>query len=66
MKITASELKQLGVIERIISEDEPVNHETLPKVCENLNVFMREFFETWLDRNEEEIVNRRYDRFRNF
>ena len=66
MKITASELKQLGVIERIISEDEPVNHETLPKVCENLNVFMREFIENWLDRNEEEIVNHRYNRFRNF
>ena len=66
MKITASELKELGVIERIISEDEPVNHETLPKACENLNVFMRGFFETWLDRNEEEIVNHRYNRFRNF
>ncbi|MBQ5806038.1 MAG: acetyl-CoA carboxylase carboxyl transferase subunit alpha, partial [Lachnospiraceae bacterium] len=66
MKITASELKELGVIDRVIPEEESAKLETLPMITEKLKQSMTEFFETWLDREAEDIVNSRYDRFRKF
>ena len=66
MKITASELKELGIIDRMIPEEEPANLDTLPMIIEKLKQSMTEFFETWFDRDTEDIVNNRYDRFRKF
>lgn len=66
MKITASELKELGIIDRMIPEEEPANRDTLPMIIEKLKQSMTEFFEIWFDRDAEDIVNNRYDRFRKF
>lgn len=66
MKITAEELRELGIIERVIPEEDPASQETLPSICRKMDPFMMEFFETWGSCTEDEIVNRRYDRFRKF
>ncbi|MBE5972576.1 MAG: acetyl-CoA carboxylase carboxyltransferase subunit beta [Lachnoclostridium sp.] len=66
MKITAGELKELGIIERVIPEEEPASLETLPQICAILDQSIEEFFETWSSCNEDEIVNSRYDRFRQY
>lgn len=66
MKITAKELKELGIVERVISEEEPASLETLLEIRELLDQAMVEFFENWGQRDAHEIVNSRYDRFRRY
>ncbi len=66
MKITARELKELGVIERIIPEREPASPETMPEIKEKLTKAMEEFFDTWGRMDGEAISASRYDRFRRF
>ena len=66
MKITAGELKELGVIERIIPEREPAGPETMPEIKETLTKAMEEFFDTWGEMDKEAISASRYDRFRRF
>lgn len=66
MKITAEELKELGIIEKVIPEDEPASLETLPKIKERMESAISEFFERWGQCEEDVVVNSRYDRFRKF
>ena len=64
MKITAKDLMELGLIERIISEEEPASEETIPAIAEEMDKAMTEFFNTYLDMTKEELANQRYERFR--
>ena len=66
MKITAKELKTLGIIEHVIAEKEPASRETLPQIQKILDHALMEFIERWSGKEEEELVNRRYERFRKF
>ena len=66
MKITARELKELGIIERVIREEEPVTRETLPQIKEIMDQAMVEFMENWKDVDGDTIASKRYDRFRTF
>ena len=66
MKITAKELKDLGIIEYVIAEKEPASRETLPQIQKILDHALMEFFERWSGKEEEELVNCRYERFRKF
>ena len=66
MKITAGELKELGVIERVIAEKEPASLETMPELKEELSKAMEEFFDRWGHMDKEEVSSSRYDRFRRF
>ena len=64
MKITAKDLYDLGMIERIISEDQPATEENLELIGQIIDKHMREFFKSCAERTQAEIVNQRYDRFR--
>lgn len=66
MKMTAKDLYELGLIERIIAEDLPATAETAEIVGEIIDRHMREFFKTCEIMTPEEIVSQRYDRFRGF
>ena len=66
MKITASELKELGIVEKVISEEEPAGLETMPQIKEIMDQAMVEFFENWGKKSQDEIVNSRYNRFRQY
>ncbi len=66
MKITAAELKELGVIERVIPEPEPASRETLPAMKEELDRSMEEFFAKWLSVDGKALADSRYKRFRRF
>ena len=66
MKMTAKDLYELGLIERIIAEDLPATAETAEIVGEIIDRHMREFFKTCEIMTTEEIVSQRYDRFRGF
>ena len=66
MKITAKELEELDLIERVIPEEEPASLETLPELAKILDGAIREFLNAWSGVDGEELVRRRYDRFRRF
>ena len=66
MKMTAKELKELGIIERVIPEPEPADPETLPEIAKTMEDAMEEFFETWTPLGGKTLAERRYERFRKF
>ncbi len=64
MKITAKDLMDLGIIERIISEEEPACAENLSAIADEMDRAMAEFFSSYLTMTKDELVNQRYKRFR--
>ena len=66
MKITARELYELGIIERVIPEEEPACKETLPAIASSLDQALSRFLEDWRDVDPEETALLRYERFRRF
>ena len=64
MKLTAADLKQLGVIEQVIPEPEEFDGEHLKPVSEYLAVQIAEFLEKYRQYSPEELTAKRYDRFR--
>ena len=66
MKMTARELKELGIIERVIPEPEPADPEILPEIAKTMENAMEEFFEAWTQLDGKTLAERRYERFRKF
>ena len=66
MKITASDLKELGIIEKVIPEPKPASEENLSDIAGFMKGYIKEFLANYKDKTAEEIVNLRYDRFRSF
>ncbi|RDU23323.1 acetyl-CoA carboxylase carboxyltransferase subunit beta [Anaerosacchariphilus polymeriproducens] len=64
MKITAADLKRLGIIEKIIPEKEPVCEANLAVISDYIRFEMRCFLQKLTTMTPEQIVNHRYDRFR--
>ncbi len=65
MRITAGDLKALGIVERVIPESVPAGKKNAEEICG----FLAEGFEDFLTRygalSGEELAARRYERFRN-
>lgn len=66
MKITAADLKKLGVIEKIIKEDKPACKENLKDIAGLISRELADFFARYKDKSPEDIVDSRYERFRRF
>ena len=66
MKITASDLKSLGVIEKIIREDEPASAKNIAELSKRMDEEIADFFGRYKDKSPEEMTAERYDRFRSF
>lgn len=64
MKITARDLMELGLIERVISEEEPACADNLDRIAEEMDKAMEEFFAISLTMTKEELADQRYERFR--
>ena len=64
MKVTAADLKELGLIERIIPEEEPANTDTLYRIAGYMDRSMIGFFKEYLKFTGEELAEHRYERFR--
>lgn len=65
MKITAQDLLNLKIIEKIIPEEEPVNLMNLMNVTEVLKSDIISFLHSYKEKSSEEIMVQRYERFRN-
>lgn len=64
MKVTAADLKELGLIERIIPEEEPANTDTLYRIAGYMDRSMIGFMKKYQDMSGEELAEHRYERFR--
>ena len=64
MKLTAADLKKLGVIEAVIAEPEVYAEETMQSVVFVLQKKITEFLDTHCNFSPEELAAQRYERFR--
>jgi acetyl-CoA carboxylase carboxyl transferase alpha subunit len=65
MKCTAADLKEMGVIEKIIHEDQPVSVVNIESVATQMKRGIIEFLNSYEGKTGEEIAAERYERFRN-
>lgn len=66
MKLTAEELKEMGMIEQIIDEPEVLTGENVKLVCEILREEMNKFLVKYSNLDVEKLLEQRYERFRKF
>ena len=64
MKITAFDLKALGIVEKIISEDVPACEQTKVALCNDLRENIQEFVLKYKAMSAKELTDNRYERFR--
>lgn len=66
MKVTAAELHELGIIDKVIPEPEPASSANLVELCQNMKIQIRKFVYDNLEKDPETLAEERYKRFRNF
>lgn len=72
MKLTARDLRQMGIVERVVAEDgtfvkeEGFSRETMDGVAASLEQGIGQFLESYGELEAEELLERRYQRFRKF
>lgn len=65
MKMTAQDLKALGIIEQIIREEEPLTRENIMQLKDNMDEKINCFLKKYKALSKQELVQHRYKRFRN-
>lgn len=65
MKLTAQELKNLGIIERILEEPDSFTKDSIVPVIGQMDYFIREFLTKYQTMTGKELAEHRYQRFRN-
>ncbi len=66
MKITAKDLKELGIIERIIPETSPASEDNLSDIAGFIKGYIKEFLALYKNKTSDEVAQLRYERFRKF
>jgi len=64
MKITAEDIKRLGIIDRVILEHPVVSSDNIKRITLYMKRKIAEFMIQYGSMSEEELVNKRYERFR--
>lgn len=64
MKLTAADLKKLGIVEHVIREKEPLNRGNIDNIAEKLDLGIAVFLRTYGSLKEEKLLEHRYQRFR--
>ncbi len=66
MKITANDLQELGIVEDIIEEDEPIGIHNIEEITATMRTKIEAFLKQYDGMSKEDIVKERYERFRVF
>ena len=66
MKITAKDLHQLKIIDKIIPEYKPSTDDNIQQIAGYIKNNLKEFLAKYENVDEATIVNNRYNRFRNY
>jgi acetyl-CoA carboxylase carboxyl transferase subunit alpha len=64
MKITAPDLKALGIIDEIIPEIRGGAHKNMQKQAEEIGIVLKKSLQALLQLSEEELIENRYQKFR--
>lgn len=64
MKLTAADLKKLGIVEHVIREKEPLNRGNIGNIAKKLDLGIAVFLRTYGMLEEEKLLDHRYQRFR--
>lgn len=64
MKLTATDLYQMGMIEHVIPEAEPVSRENINDIAGYLENGIADFLEKYGEEEPEKLLEHRYERFR--
>lgn len=65
MKLTATDLYELKIIDKIIKESIEINEENFKKVAQKIKKEIKSNIEMYSNMNGEEIIEERYQKFRN-
>ena len=66
MKLTAADLKKLGIIEKVIPEENPLTRENMTDTMETMKKQIREFLNVYCELDIKTLLDKRYNRFRKF
>ena len=64
MKLTAKDLKELGIVEKVLIEKEPLTRENLDDIIPNLEKEILKFLNQYSAYDKEKLLEKRYQRFR--
>lgn len=64
MKLTAADLKKLGIVEHVIREEAPLTRENMESVAARLEAGIQVFLSKYDELSETELLEKRYERFR--
>lgn len=64
MKLTADDLKQLGIVEHVIREPKVLTVQTMAGVSEELKNKLEKFIKKYGSMGQKQLLDHRYDRFR--
>ena len=64
MKLTAKDLKKLGIVEHVIQEKEPLTRGNISKIQDVLDEGIGAFLETYQNMDDTDLTEHRYQRFR--
>lgn len=64
MKVTAAELLEMGIIDRVIPEETLAGEENLKELCEEMKLQIKEFLKKQRGKTGEQLAKERYARFR--
>lgn len=66
MKLEANDLCKMGIVDRIIHEKEPVTQSNMKKIFTVLEKYISNFLIDYSKKSEGDVVNERYQKFRNY
>ena len=66
MKLTARDLKKMGIVEHVIREEEPLTRENLEEIRDNLQLGIAGFLAEYVTMEPDQMTEKRYMRFRKF
>ena len=64
MKLTAEELREYNIIEKVIGEKKPADYEDMEELAERMKKEITDFLMRYKEKTSEEILEERYLRFR--
>ena len=64
MRLTAADLKEMGIVEKVFAEPEHFIAETMNDVADELEKNIEGYLEEYANKDIQELVDSRYERFR--
>lgn len=64
MRLTAADLKEMGIVEKVFAEPEHFTAETMSNIADELEKNIEGYLEEYTNKDIQELVDSRYERFR--